>query len=222
MSERGNVNPLDFYRPVYIILIMTTKRDEVIDVTCRLFERQGYHATGLNEIIEASGAPKGSLYYYFPAGKEALATAAVARSRAAIAGRIAAVMVEIDDPVDAVVTFIHRLADVVAASGYQGGGPITAVALGAASTSDPLRLACRDAYREWAAVLAAKLRPDWGEETAEQLALTLIAAIEGGIILARSEHSPRPLLAVAGSIETLLRCAGGTIRGTMGRKGNHL
>jgi TetR/AcrR family transcriptional repressor of lmrAB and yxaGH operons len=45
-----------------------------------LFQRQGYHGTGLNQILAESGAPKGSLYHYFPEGKEALAAAALGRS----------------------------------------------------------------------------------------------------------------------------------------------
>jgi TetR/AcrR family transcriptional repressor of lmrAB and yxaGH operons len=45
---------------------MTAQRDDSIAATGRLFERQGYHATGLNRIIEASGAPKESLYDDFP------------------------------------------------------------------------------------------------------------------------------------------------------------
>jgi TetR/AcrR family transcriptional regulator, lmrAB and yxaGH operons repressor len=48
-------------------------RDQIIQTTCTLLESQGYHATGLNQILKESGAPKGSLYYYFPQGKEELA-----------------------------------------------------------------------------------------------------------------------------------------------------
>lgn len=187
---------------------MSTKRDEVIEATCRLFERQGYHATGLNEIIRDSGAPKGSLYYYFPEGKEALAVEAIEQSGRAIAARLREVMDGVDDPAVAVATFIRRLAEVVAASGYMQGGPITAVALETAATNERLRLACRDAFRHWQAIIADRLRPAYGA-AAEPLGVMIIAAIEGGIILARSEHSPRPLLAVADGVETLLRCAAG-------------
>ena len=42
-----------------------------------LFRRQGYAGTGLNDIVELSGAPKGSLYHYFPDGKASIAEAAV-------------------------------------------------------------------------------------------------------------------------------------------------
>lgn len=107
---------------------MKGKRDQIIDTTCQLMEVQGYHATGLNQILAESGAPKGSLYHYFPEGKEELAAEAVARSARVIEERMRTVMAEIDDAATAVITFILRLAEQVEASGYRAGGPITAVA----------------------------------------------------------------------------------------------
>ena len=41
---------------------MSSTRDQIIEKTCELLEAQGYHATGLNQILAESGAPKGSLY----------------------------------------------------------------------------------------------------------------------------------------------------------------
>lgn len=49
---------------------MNPAKQQILEAAARLFERQGYHATGLNEIIRESSAPKGSLYYYFLDGKE--------------------------------------------------------------------------------------------------------------------------------------------------------
>ena len=54
-----------------------TSKDNLIRTAMRLFRRQGYALTGLQQIVAESGAPKGSLYHYFPAGKEALGEAAV-------------------------------------------------------------------------------------------------------------------------------------------------
>lgn len=51
----------------------TSDRDNILRTASRLFRKQGYHATGLNQITAESGAPRGSLYYYFPGGKEELA-----------------------------------------------------------------------------------------------------------------------------------------------------
>ncbi len=180
-----------------------TKRDEIIATTCRLLELQGYRATGMNEIVRESGAPKGSLYHHFPNGKEELAAEAIAHAAATITANIEGVMAAHDDAATAVVAFIRVLAGHVSASGYRQGGPITAVALEAASTNDRLRLTCRDAYRAWQRPFADKLRPDYGGR-ADRLATVIIAAIEGGIVLARGEQSERPLLDVADEVEQLL------------------
>jgi len=49
----------------------------LVRAAMRLFRRQGFASTGLQQILSASGAPKGSLYHYFPNGKEALGAAAI-------------------------------------------------------------------------------------------------------------------------------------------------
>src|SRR5438477_11595768 len=55
----------------------TDARDRAIDTAQRLFRIQGYTATGLNQIIEESGSPKGSFYFHFPRGKAQLAEEAI-------------------------------------------------------------------------------------------------------------------------------------------------
>jgi TetR/AcrR family transcriptional repressor of lmrAB and yxaGH operons len=187
---------------------MSEKRNQIIDMACQLMETQGYHATGLNQILVESGAPKGSLYYYFPDGKEELGVAVVGNSGRLIEQRIRGVMAEIDDPATAVTTFITLLAAQVDASGYRAGGPITAIALESASTNDRLREACHQAYQSWQEVFAEKLRQgNFDEARARRLAALIISALEGGIILSRSQHSPQPLLDVAEEIGLLLQCS---------------
>ena len=52
-------------------------RDAIVNAAVALFRRRGYSGTGLSDIVELSGAPKGSLYHYFPNGKLSIAEAAV-------------------------------------------------------------------------------------------------------------------------------------------------
>lgn len=185
---------------------MSAKREQIIETTCELMEMQGYHATGLNQILAESGAPKGSLYYYFPEGKVELGLEAIASSSRMIEGRIRSVMAEHDDPVTAVTTFITILAGHIENSGYRAGGPITAIALEAASTNEQLREACHLAYQSWQEAFAQKLREgDFSEARARRLSVLIIAALEGAIILSRSQQSSQPLLDIAEEIEILLR-----------------
>ncbi len=184
---------------------MSTARDQILDTMCELLELQGYHATGLNQIIKESGSPKGSLYYYFPGGKEELSAEALSRVGLVVLNRIRQHLNTIDSPAQAVRDFIVNIAHNVEASGYRAGGPITTVAMETASSSDRLRLECQGIYTRWQDAFAAKLSsPDAPDEVAHALAGVILAAIEGGIILCRTSRSQKPLLNVADAMAILI------------------
>src|ERR1700741_261417 len=52
-------------------------RAALLDSAALLFRRQGYAATGVNQILETADVKAGSLYHHFPDGKQALAAAGV-------------------------------------------------------------------------------------------------------------------------------------------------
>ena len=85
-------------------------KNRILITAAKLFQQQGYHATGLNQIVAESGAPKGSLYYYFPGGKEELAVAAIGLIRDEIEGRLRKFLSTIDDPVEAIRALIGQMA----------------------------------------------------------------------------------------------------------------
>lgn len=184
---------------------MTSTREQFIETTCALLEAQGYHGTGLNQIVEESGAPKGSLYYYFPQGKEALAAEAIALAGERLAQRIDENLQGEDEPAAAVSRFVRRIADGVEASGFRTGGPLQAVALETATSSERLNLACRRAYERLQEAFAERLRAGGlSEEQASEAATFVTAAVEGGIVLSRAAHSGEPLRRVARALEVYL------------------
>ena len=126
---------------------MASTRDQIIATTSELLETQGYYATGLNQIVEESGAPKGSLYYYFPDGKEGLTAEAIEHTGRTVAERIRASLAEVEDPAEAVHRFIMTIAQHILASGCKAGGPITTVALETAGKSERLSEACKQVYQ---------------------------------------------------------------------------
>ncbi|MDI5790417.1 helix-turn-helix domain containing protein [Bacillus licheniformis] len=77
----------------------------------RLFRKQGYHATGLSQITAESGAPRGSLYYYFPGGKEELAQEAIQLTGERIKAYISSAISGEADPVKAFQSYIQMMAD---------------------------------------------------------------------------------------------------------------
>jgi TetR/AcrR family transcriptional regulator, lmrAB and yxaGH operons repressor len=185
---------------------MSSTRDQIIETTCDLLEAQGYHATGLNQILAESGAPKGSLYYYFPQGKEELTAAAIDRTGKLVAQRIKDGLACSEDPVAAIQAFVNAIAYHVEASGFRSGGPLMIVAMETAISSERLNVACREAYSLLQGAFREKLLAgDYAEERATSLATFITAAIEGGIILSRTQHSGDALREVARMLGQVLQ-----------------
>ena len=186
---------------------MSEKRDQIIEATCDLIEQQGYHATGLNEIIEESGAPRGSLYYYFPDGKEELAAEAIERTGRMLSDRITSHLAMDGKPSEALRLFIERIAQAMEDSQFSTGGPLTAVAMETATTSERLNLACREAFQRIESAFAAHLKQYDLLSDPAHLATLITAAIEGGIILSRTYHSGDPLRTVASLVSAWIEDA---------------
>ena len=184
---------------------MSTTRDLIIETACNLLENQGFHGTGLNQIVKESGAPKGSLYHYFPAGKDEIAEAAIEYASRVVGERITAGLASTDDPAEAVRSFVMRVAEQVELSNYAHGGPLTTIALETATTNERLNHACRAAYSRVQGAFEAKLaQAGLPEMQARQLATFITASIEGGIILCRTYHSGDPLRLVADQLNQLI------------------
>ena len=181
-------------------------REKILATTSNLLERQGYHATGLNQIVKESGTPRGSLYYYFPDGKEQLATEAVTQRMDVMATWTRRFLGEIDDPIEAIHAMIMEMSRQSAQNGCGAGAPIAAVALEASNTSERIRKACANGYQGLQDVIAAKLvMGGFSAEKANSLATTINAAIEGAMILSRTTQDASILVNVANDMKTLVQ-----------------
>lgn len=169
-------------------------RQAIVDTAVRLFRKQGYAATGLNQIVEESGAPKGSLYHYFPEGKTAIAEAAVRTAAAKVTGTLQALAAEHDDPARIYRRYLDLMAGWMAQSGYRDGSPITTTLLETAPQIAALRDAGAQALSDWARVLAGALsRKGVPAARAERLARVAIAALEGALLQVRVGEDRQPL-----------------------------
>lgn len=185
---------------------MADARDRLIVTTCELFERQGYHATGLNQIIRESGTPKGSLYYYFPGGKEELAAAAITHAGALMLTHMQTQLALEDDPVQAIAQFMMGIAKHIVNGHYQSGGPLTTVALEIAATNEHLGEVCRKVYASWQGAFADCLvQGGFDGVEAQRIAAWVMAIIEGGAMLCRVHHSPVPLESAANEFLARMR-----------------
>jgi AcrR family transcriptional regulator len=172
----------------------TDTRRRVLRTAADLFRTKGYHATGLNQVLAEGGAPKGSLYFHFPGGKEQLAAEALALTGGEMCAAIGAALDAAESPDAAIDAVVRHLADAMVASGYTAGCPVATVALDAAGESETIRSACDAAYRSWTDVITENLATHGiPAERAAGLALFLVASIEGALLLARTRRDVAPL-----------------------------
>lgn len=184
---------------------VTDSRTRMLEATERLLRLQGLHATGLAQVIEESGAPRGSLYYHFPGGKEQLAEEAVRDAGERLAEGLRAIRAAATSPADALRLYGAMAAKRLRDTDFGAGCPVFNTALEASVTSPAVREACDGALRDWEGVVADWLVGEGVEaERAAELGTFVIAAIEGALGVARARRETAPLETVVEQLATLL------------------
>lgn len=172
-------------------------RDRMIDGTVTLLAQRGVDGTSFSTVLELTGAPRGSLYHHFPGGKEELVAAAVDASAARALGVLDRVAGRPAVDVTAAVLDFWRA--ILRGSRLRAGCAVAAVTV--AADSDAMRAHAADAFRTWRARLAEVLVaggvPD---DESDAVAAVVLAACEGGVLLARAEQSMDPFEAMSAQL----------------------
>ena len=181
-------------------------RERILATASGLFQRQGYHATGLNQVLAEGKAPKGSLYFHFPRGKEQLAAEAITAGAHEVRDELRDALDAASGPVAGLAAVAEFLGARLVATGFRAGSPIATVALDIAAESEPIRVACAAAYALWGTEIAERFA-GWGVPADRRgpLATMVIAAIEGALLLARVRQEVAPLHEVADVLGNLVR-----------------
>jgi AcrR family transcriptional regulator len=187
----------------------TDTRRRLLEAAAQLFREQGYAATGMKQITAASQVPWGSLYHFFPGGKEQLGVEAIGHS----GGRYLRLFDLVYERAEggegvaqAVEDFFQLSVDALERSEWADGCPIATVALEASGTSEPLRHACAEVFASWREAVARRLASAGiAPERAADLATYVLAAFEGAIVLSRTARDTGPLTVTA-------RVVAGTVR----------
>jgi len=179
-------------------------RRDAIATAARLFQRQGYHATGLNQILSESGAPKGSLYFHFPGGKEQLAAEAVALASRELEKLFEHAAGKSKTYRGFLAALAGGLASWMERSEFREGCPVSTVTLEMTPHNDALTEVCRTAFSTWQNRVAEFLASvGFAERRALRLATLIVCAFEGAFIVARAERSTRPFLETARELSEL-------------------
>lgn len=173
-------------------------RDAIVSTAVRLFRKQGFAATGLNQIVEESGAPKGSVYHYFPGGKEAIGAEAVVWAGQRFEQTLTELAQQTPSAGELLRRYAAKLAGWMAKSGFKDGCPIATILLETTPASEVIRQAGDAALSGWARVIQQALEAEQvPAPRARRLAMTAFAVLEGALIQARVATRQEPILEAA-------------------------
>lgn len=173
-------------------------KENLVRTAMRLFRRQGYASTGLQQVLAESGAPKGSLYHYFPRGKEALGEAAIELAGGMVRDMLEDLATRHRTPRTFLRGYAQTMAGWMEESEFRSGCPIATALLETAPRSAAMTAAGARAIDGWIEVIAAVFaRADIAPREARSRAQLVVAAMEGALILARVRQSAQPILDVA-------------------------
>ncbi|MEJ1114661.1 TetR/AcrR family transcriptional regulator [Paenarthrobacter sp. CCNWLY172] len=181
----------------------------------QLIQTSGYSGTGLNAVIEHAAAPKGSIYFHFPDGKEGLGIAAVELAAKQFETLIAEAATSAGSAAEAARAAIEALATIVSESNFRLGCPVSVVTLEMGAESERLRQACAAAFEAWIAPTSALLEASGVDaKEARSLATVVVSTIEGAVIVSRAMQSTQPLLSAADVVAELINQRCKTVGGT--------
>ncbi len=186
-------------------LVNGNTRARMIETTARLLQHRGYHGTALSDILDESGAPRGSLYFHFPGGKDELALEATRAAVAEATQALATCLAEAKDPARAVRAYAELAARLMRESDFTFGCPVAPVILDAAGGVPALAALCRSAFESWTGMLrAAFVAAGMADRRARPLALLVVSSIEGLLLVARAYRDTAPLTAGALELEAMV------------------
>jgi AcrR family transcriptional regulator len=188
---------------------MASPRERMVVSAALLIRERGAHPTAIADVLEHSGAPRGSAYHYFPGGRTQLLCEAIDYAGEYVATRIA----EAGRGVDALDILVQNYREQLLRSDYRAGCPVVAVTVeagdpGKPDIATPVINRAAAAFARWTELIAQRLRADGVEAArAEELAMLMTTAIEGAIVVARASRDVTPLDLVHRQLRTLLLSA---------------
>jgi len=186
-------------------------RQRMIESAAVLLAKRGLQATAFSDVIERSGAPRGSIYHHFPGGKDQLVDAAID-----LAGdRALRVLDAVEGlpPAEVTAYFIDLWRAVLVRSRLTAGCAVLAVTV--ATDSPELLEHAADIFRAWRGRLAELyVAGGMSPAAAARLAVTVVSATEGAVVVSRAEQSLEPFEEVAAALLAMTPGVGSAAQGT--------
>jgi AcrR family transcriptional regulator len=189
---------------------MRNARERMVVSAALLIRERGAHATAISDILEHSGAPRGSAYHYFPGGRTQLLCEAVDYAGEHVAG----IITWAEGSLELLDTLIDKYRRQLLDSDFRAGCPIAAVSVEAGEQSDRERMApvverAAAVFDRWSDLIAQRFIADGiPPDRAGELAVLATTALEGALLLARVRRDLTPLDVVHRQLRNLLLAEG--------------
>jgi len=163
----------------------------MLDATIGLMRRGGLAGTGMNEIVAASGAPKGSVYHFFPDGKRQIAVEALGRYTGRVHASMDEALSRARGPRAKVRALFALVASRLEEADFGASCAVGAVTLDLDEALDGVRPAAEAAFADWRGLIERHMDiPD--RKRREAFAGLVLTAIQGGYVRGRAERSVEP------------------------------
>jgi AcrR family transcriptional regulator len=191
---------------------MRSPRERMVVSAALLIRERGAHATAISDVLEHSGAPRGSAYHYFPGGRTQLLCEAVDYA----GEHVAAIITEAEGSLELLDTLIEKYRQQLLSSDFRAGCPIVAVAVEAGEERERIASVTERAaavFDRWTGLIAQRFIADGiASDRANELAVLATSAIEGAILLARVRRDLAPLDVVHRQLRNVFRAEKGSPR----------
>ena len=177
-----------------------------------LIRERGAHATAISDVLEHSGAPRGSAYHYFPGGRTQLLCEAVDYAGEHVAG----IITEAAGSLELLDTLIEKYRQQLLDSDFRAGCPVVAVSVEAGEEHErmaPVTERAAAVFDRWTDLIAQRFIADGvPADRANELAVLATSAIEGAILLARVRRDLTPLDVVHRQLRNVFQAEKGSPR----------
>jgi len=183
----------------------SSAREDLIEAAVELFRARGYEGVGVAELLQRSGAPRGSLYFHFPGGKEQIGAEVVARVGAHVCERFKQLR-ESSPNLDRYIDQVFKAtAKEVRDREYEASCPMAAIASGFSAENVKLQAAVKEAFASWERemALAAQQCGDMSAKDATLFASAFLTSMEGAFVVSKAQGSSAPHLNAARAIKAL-------------------
>lgn len=168
-------------------------RDRILEAAIVLMKQSGLSGAGINQILARSGAPKGSLYYYFPDGKQQIVIEALTLYSERVAAAFERILSSKKRPADKIRALIRFVADRFEDAAFEQSCAAGAATLDLNADVAAIQPVIANAFKSWQDVIARHL-PIRSATRRESLAGLVLSIIEGAYVRGRAEHSKQPFV----------------------------